>query len=457
MKNIVIKLLGLLFLFSVSNLFSLKAEEVRLTDIKKVALNAFSGYSGITQNESKIVREIPVIRQDTILFYVFNFDEGFIMVAADNASVPILGYSVTSGFDFNDVPPALHYLLEGYKEEIVHAKRVRLRASPEIKKQWDDLLSENSDRGAPPLDPGIIQTQSLYTPGTWLLETVWDQQGGKASNSTITYNHYCPATAQGPKTLVGCGGVALAQILNFYKCRIHPQGPPINYTLPGLPPININLANETYNWNNMLPGQANLDNAKLLYHSAAALQSGFGLLGTSSFIRDIPTALSTYFGFGFSFVNDRSIHNDNAWINLLKGAIDGRRPIFYSGDNQYEDGGHTWVVDGYNNNNHFHCNWGWGGKTNGWFNLSNLTAIGEGNYNFNYKQKAITGATPNYYSYYKHQNMTIACNTFIGHSFQIANCKIANNSQVFYEAECSIEIFGTFEVPLGSTLEMKMK
>ena len=54
--------------------------------------------------------------------------------------------------------------------------------------------------------------------------------------------------------------------------------------------------------------------------------------------------------------------------------------------------GHAWVVDGYDTNNAFHCNWGWGGTYNDtWYYLTDLTP---GSHNYNTDQHAIIGAEP---------------------------------------------------------------
>lgn len=45
-------------------------------------------------------------------------------------------------------------------------------------------------------------------------------------------------------------------------------------------------------------------------------------------------------------------------------------------------GGHAWVVDGYDSNDLFHMNWGWGGTDNGWYDLSEIVNFGYGSYEF---------------------------------------------------------------------------
>ncbi len=128
------------------------------------------------------------------------------------------------------------------------------------------------------------------------------------------------------------------------------------------------------------------DNALLLYHSAVALSSNFCSTGTntSSSTYNARNAFVNYFGFHADYPKDKNRYLDNTWINMLKTEINAQRPIYYRGEGS--DGGHAWVIDGYKNDNSFHCNWGWNGSDNDWYSLSALNA---GGYQFNDYQAAI--------------------------------------------------------------------
>jgi len=456
MKKINITILlstGLLILAFLS--LSLKAAEVKLPDIEKVALNAYTYYSGKSQNELRISQIIPVSEQDTAYFYVFNFDEGFVIVAADDVALPILGYDLENNIDLNDMPPAVSDLFEGYKEEIKLAKRQKVRPSPDISQEWSFFLDDNFVNGVLPPKSAT----SIYQPGTYFIGAKWAQSGGNASGSTITYNNDCPKIG-GVKTKVGCGGVAFAQILNHYACQIYPSGPPLSYNPPGLSTIIINFNNVSYNWSNMLPNVATSENAKLLFHSAAAIESKFGVNATSSIVENIRKAFYTYFGFAtiVTSVEKKNI-NDTDWKNLLKSEIDRRDPILYRGGSASTGIFHFWVIDGYNvdsNNkvNQFHCNWGGGGTSDGFYTLTNLTNIN--GYNFNDDHIAIKNLRSKY-NPTTYTSYTFPCGNYTAFSFRLVDCKVARNvvDAVRLNINCATEIFGTFEVPLGSVFEIK--
>lgn len=197
-----------------------------------------------------------------------------------------------------------------------------------------------------------------YSSGTYLLQTTWDQASG--------YQQFCPNMPNSSiKCSVGCGGVALGQILKYWNCRVFQDGsrsytsPTINQTL------SVNYFEQNYDWQNMALSSPDAKNALLLYHSAVALSSDFCHDGTStsSTTHQARNALVNYFGFHADFPVFKNNFTNSTWSNMLKSQIDSYRPVYYRGEGS--DGGHAWVIDGYNtSNDKFHCNWGWSGNYN---------------------------------------------------------------------------------------------
>lgn len=62
---------------------------------------------------------------------------------------------------------------------------------------------------------------------------------------------------------------------------------------------------------------------------------------------------------------------------MIREELDARFPLIYDGQST-KDGGHAFVCDGYDANGLFHINWGWGGSSNGYFQLSVLDDNGDG-------------------------------------------------------------------------------
>ena len=53
--------------------------------------------------------------------YIFNTNGGFVIVSADDAAKPILGYSQQGSFDPNNIPVNARSWLKGYNREIQYA------------------------------------------------------------------------------------------------------------------------------------------------------------------------------------------------------------------------------------------------------------------------------------------------------------------------------------------------
>jgi hypothetical protein len=81
---------------------------------------------------------------------------------------------------------------------------------------------------------------------------------------------------------------------------------------------------------------------------------------------------------------------------MLRAEINASRPVYYSG--RSDNGGHAFVCDGYDAAGLFHINWGWGGSSDGYFEVSalnpNSTGIGGGSGGYNQNQAIITGIRP---------------------------------------------------------------
>ena len=61
----------------------------------------------------------------------------------------------------------------------------------------------------------------------------------------------------------------------------------------------------------------------------------------------------------------------------IKSNLDNNMPVIMRGYGDDYGGGHAWNIDGYQGNN-FHCNWGWGGWSNGYFNITSMGGLPDG-------------------------------------------------------------------------------
>jgi hypothetical protein len=158
--------------------------------------------------------------------YVFTTETSFVLMAADDRVQPILGYSLTGRFDFENMPDNKRAWIQGYSNEIRYAVDNQLRASSEVTQQWRDLVEGNPNAGR------------AITAVAPLIQTQWDQGD--------PYNLLCPGGS-----VTGCVATAMAQVMyywrypdmapsmNPYRTRSH------NINVTALPPRQLD-------WDNML-------------------------------------------------------------------------------------------------------------------------------------------------------------------------------------------------------------
>ncbi len=339
------------------------SKHVSLSDAKEYAKNFYFNRANQLSNylsEDKVT---------TNGYYIFNVNKenGFVIIASEDVVSPILGYSFENRYEENNLPPALKHLLNNYSQQISFAKENKISATDEIQDQWNKLKFASIDKSSKSIEP--------------LLLTNWNQTG--------FYNELCPedSEASNGRVPVGCVAIAMAQVMKYYN---YPETGTNSYSYtPGgwwgdgvYGTLSANFANTTYKWNEM-PYNLNRSCeplAKFLLHCGIAVSMNYGPDGSGSQTEYTADALEQY----FRYSNDvEALSKDNYseanWNNILQNELDNNRVIIYAGSS--ETVGHAWNIDGYQGDNHYHMNWGWGGSYNGYFYLNDLvinaTADGE--------------------------------------------------------------------------------
>ena len=142
--------------------------------------------------------------------------------------------------------------------------------------------------------------------------------------------------------------------------------------------LSANFGAATYQWDHMpytLHGGSPQEDieaiALLMYHCAIAVDMGFSPTGSGAYSSDVPYAIRHYFGYSnHAEYIERNSYSLSAWKNLLKEQFSYGWPVYYSGYSQ--TGGHAFVCDGYDDNDLFHYNWGWGGSNDGFFVIDEI-------------------------------------------------------------------------------------
>ena len=376
------------------------AERVVPETARKAATTFFNNNGAKTAQLTDLSKEAGFAN-----LYIFAAEQGFVVMAADDCVQPILGYSLDGHFSTENMPDNARGWLQGYDNEIQFAIDNRVRASAETAKLWKDLIDGNSKAG---------RATTVVAPP---IQTKWNQNK--------YYNNLCPAVSDGPngKAYTGCVATAMAQIMKYWEYPSKGIGSH-SYTWRSQT-LSADFGETTYDWDNMglyyecyYPDPTSgisvfLDNsyhttekvaavATLMYHCGVSVEMNYGgnsTGGSSASTSAVANALKTYFNYSTDIsYKQKSSFSDADWIDRLIGELDAGRPLQYRGSSE-GGSGHSFVCDGYDNNNYFHFNWGWAGDLNGFFSLSNLdtganSQAGAGNGDYTYYQAAIFGIQP---------------------------------------------------------------
>ena len=377
-------LINMVFLLLLGNTVESFSNPVDMEIAKKVAQDFMSK----RRNTSNVVMDVVVEKwEGQNSFYVVNLREGgWVMVSADDSTVPVFACSFDETYRMDDDhPDAFLLLVTGYKEQVDISRKNGAVRNNEIKEQWDNLIADENRNS------GISQNFAIsfiptYVPGTQLLgNNIWMQYENNSGGCSPTYNAYakkrtglmglfgeCECDDRAP---IGCGAVALGQTLWFWQ---YPK---------------------SYNWDLMPAAIYNGDTnegdaiASLLKDCADAVNMTYMCASSFTFPSNIESALQNTFNFKAARHVKRNMWNENVWIDLIRSEIDCERPVIYKGEKGLLDTDkHYFIVDGYDVIDHdlFWINFGWGGNGT----LHYLGSISGSNYNYNARQDAIIGISP---------------------------------------------------------------
>lgn len=357
MKQFLLSLLAFVFIGSSF------AGQVGLQDAKSVAKNAyyqkvitFHQYMQFDELTVENVTELE-LNGHTAIYAVDFKGLGYILIAANDAIEPVLGYTFTN--HYANVPHGDNFLglIESYKEHVDYLRVNNIEASAGVAAQWDNLQN---------FAAGSFQPNKSAKDIEPLLTCTWNQDW--------PYNYYCPEDNQGPggHVYVGCVATAMSQIMLYW--RYPSQGTSSHsYYCPGYGTLSVNYEFATYDWDGMVDNSDSYVNepmALIGYHAAVSVDMGFGWDGSGAYSDDVPYALETYFSY-----DDACIYKSRqgvaltTWEGWAQTELEDLCPVYYSG--QSSDGGHAFVLDGYQETDGlYHFNFGWSGYDNGWYEIT---------------------------------------------------------------------------------------
>ena len=365
---------------------------------KKVALNFLKSTEKVAAADLT-VEDFKDITATTPFheFYVFSIHEGrgFILVSGDDCALPILGYSLNNPFVSESMPENARWWLGTYEEQISQIRTQGIEPSQETSSQWRSLL-ENS---------GYETTGGSLGPllcSTWAQGSPYNDQCPYYEGS-ISCGNYSISAAH---AVTGCVATATAQIMKYWNWPATGANETHSYTCSPYGTLTVNY-NTSYSWSNM-PTKLTTSNtstqinavAKLMYHVGVAYDMNYSPCGSSAYTSNATSVLPTYFNYSSSTISriNQSSYSTSDWLTQIKSNLNNLRPVLYAGQDP-DEGGHSFVCDGYNSSDQLHFNWGWSGNNDGYYTIGSLNP---GIYHFNSSCYAIIGIIPNSTSTFYH-------------------------------------------------------
>lgn len=356
-----------------------QAKDITQSQAMQIARNFLGSQNGKTAKVGQAAAKLQLAYTGNAAdgkncLYVFNntAGSGFVVVAADDQTDAILGYSDSGEFSAEQMPDNMRAWLAAYTDQISYIKHHGLKKAKAQNATYDKVVE--------PL-LGNIQ---------------WNQDS--------PYNDQCPVYDMNSRCATGCVATAMAQVMYYNRwpeqgIGSHTYAPSILYGKT----LTADFGNTRYNWQAMLP-QYNEESseesraavAELMLHCGVAVDMVYSSSSGAGSL-PIPQALVNYFGYdrGVAY-RTRQNYSSEEWQRIIIDELDHKRPMIALG--VASSGGHCFVFDGYDKNGLVHVNWGWGGMSNGYFRTSALNpasqGIGGADGGFNYNQYLVTGIQP---------------------------------------------------------------
>ncbi len=312
--------------------------------------NAETLLSQISEAETRSGRRVASVKyfttpstrsadSDTMLYLVnYENDGGFALLSADSRLRPVYAISDEGSLNMEDTVynKGLAMFARGVEAEIasvITPPVIDTTFNPER----PSLVIKSIHKQVEPL-LGISQRR-------------WGQG--------YPYNVYCPLV-DGIQTSAGCAAVAVGQVMSYYQW---PQS----------------YGGETFPWGEMNNGTNNERVAKLFYllGKPENLWINYNASGSIAYI----TLMASHTFENMGYQNPGQFKNFTKY-GVWASMSNNKKPILCRGTRD-EDISHVWVIDGclqykFTNNlainptitlgNYlFHCVWGWGGISNGYF------------------------------------------------------------------------------------------
>ena len=310
---------------------------------------------------------------------------GFAIVSSDTSKPAILAYSTSGTLSMSDGNPGFNWWLNATRKVMLQNQSRRATTSPD-----------------PNRFPASVQP---------LLTTTWRQREpfkfmclfDEYVSDFSLYGTYSPDSGH---YAVGCGPLAMAQYMYYYKFPKHGTGEEsvtVKYD-QGDVILHVDFGQATYDWDNMIDDyqgeytrEQGMAVAQLCYHCGVAARTTWNSLGGGTTDQRLVEAFTKHFNYNdTAHYVPRTRYDEPTWMEMIYGMLSSGNPVFYSAKDIYlNEGiltGHNFIIDGYDENGLVHVNWGWYGVENGYFDIALLNVL---QYTYDDRQAMYVGQYPN--------------------------------------------------------------
>ena len=373
----------LLFL-SLTILFSgiLQAKPVDVERAKTLGVKFMNTNTSVKSSEAELTYT-AVADNGLACCYVFSVHpQGFVIVSADDRMRPILGYSTESNFTAQ-LPDGLMTFFDNYKAGFVQMVENDDVRTEQAVADWTRLA-----------ETGKINDAKIERGVAPLLASIWNQ--------TDLYNNMAPLD---PNSVFsghcksGCVANAMSQIMRYWEWPHHGQGghgydASSQYGSYGW--LEANFEDATYRFE-LMPDfldfaspQGEVDATALLEsHAGISVDMMYGPSASGAYSENVGPAMQEHFRYSPELEHRYKPNGNTAWKNSIRENLDAGMPLYYASNG--DAGGHAYVLDGYDNNDMFHLNWGWAGFDNGWYAIDDFYLT---YYSFPWQHNAIFNLHP---------------------------------------------------------------
>jgi len=332
---------------------SLSAIQQDVSSAEVIAENFLNYKSAASEiSETKVLSS-----RNENLVYIFSLDpDGFIAMSADSDVYPVIAYSFRNSLE-EEGNLFLDILQEDVQKRLSY-NNIDIQRRNENQMIWDEFT-----QGIEPTRDFEQWPPSGTTETDGWVETTWNQSG--------VYFNFCPLDNGGERSVVGCTATAMSMIMDFHRFIGSPvftnaddyytynEGMLIDNDheerdFPPFPELNEYLDDVVLHYSAGMP-LTDVDKAALCFAAGVSVEMDYSSSGSGAWGVDYPLI------YKFGYDSAEEVHYENYYFfDRMQENMKMMRPAEMAIYTASYTSGHAIIVDGYNTDDYYHLNFGWG-------------------------------------------------------------------------------------------------